>query len=224
MGIRDWPLEERPREKMLKHGASHLSDAELLAVFLRTGVSGTDAIELSRKLLNRFGGFRKLLDAKYSDFKPGMGLGLARYSQLQAVVELAKRHLAETLKQGSAVDSPKSVKDYLKYQLRGRFNEVFGCLFLDNKHRLIGFELLFEGTIDRTHVHPRQVVRRCLELNAAAVIVCHNHPSGGAEPSQEDVYMTSTLKKALGLIDVRLIDHLVVGDADPFSFVEHGLM
>ncbi|MGJ3441976.1 DNA repair protein RadC [Pseudomonas sp. Je.1.5.c] len=224
MGIRDWPLDERPREKMLKLGASHLSDAELLAVFLRTGVSGVNALELSRKLLSHFGGFRRLLETDFSDFKPGMGLGLAKYSQLQAVVELAKRHLAEILKQTAVVESPTFVKDYLKHQLRGEKNEVFGCLFLDNKHYLIGFEVMFKGTIDRAHVHPRQVVRRSLAVNAAAMIVCHNHPSGNAEPSQEDVHLTKILKSSLALIDVRLIDHIIIGDAEPYSFMEHGLL
>ncbi|MHC2146313.1 RadC family protein [Pseudomonas sp. 210_17 TE3656] len=222
MSIRDWPVAERPREKLLEQGAFSLSDAELLAIFLRTGVRGYSAVDLARHLLGQFGGLRGLLEADGKRFNQEFGLGPAKFAQLQAVMEMSRRHLADRLRRGSALQSPQAVKDYLKAQLRHEPHEVFACLFLDNKHRLLGFEVLFRGTIDSTSVYPRQVLKRGLAHNAAALILCHNHPSGIAEPSQADVHLTHRLKKALELVDIRVLDHFIVGDGEPLSMVEHG--
>ncbi|NBB08860.1 DNA repair protein RadC [Pseudomonas sp. SLFW] len=224
MSIRDWPASERPREKLLERGASSLSDAELLAIFLRTGVSGKSAVDLARHLLTQFGSLRALLEANLPAFSAELGLGPAKFAQLQAVMEMAKRHMGENLKRGSALKSPGQVRTYLKALLRDEPHEVFGCLFLDSKNRVQAFEALFQGSINVAHVHPRQVVKRALAHNSAAVILCHNHPSGVCEPSEEDVELTELLKNALAMIDVVVVDHLIVGDGDPMSLVELGLM
>lgn len=224
MSIRDWPLSERPREKLLERGASSLSDAELLAIFLRTGVSGKSAVDLARHLLGQFGGLRALLEADLAAFSHQLGLGPAKYAQLQAVMEMARRNMDEGLKRGSVLSSPFQVRAYLKAMLRHEPHEVFGCLFLDNHNRVLAYEALFQGSINIAHVHARQVVKRALAHNAAGVILCHNHPSGISDPSQSDIDLTERLKDALALIDVTVIDHLIVGDGEPFSMVEHGLM
>ncbi|MCH4869605.1 DNA repair protein RadC [Pseudomonas sp. TMW22089] len=224
MSIRDWPAAERPREKLLEHGASSLSDAELLAIFLRTGVSGKSAVDLARHLLAEFGSLRALLEADLAGFCRQLGLGLAKFSQLQAVLEMSRRHLAERLRRDSALESPQAVRDYLKSLLRHELHEVFGCLFMDSKHRMLSFEVLFRGSIDSASVYPRQVVKRALAHNAAAVIFCHNHPSGVTEPSQADRTLTKRLSDALDLIEVRVLDHFIVGDGEPLSMVEHGWM
>jgi len=212
MSIRDWPASERPREKLLDQGAAALSDAELLAIFLRTGVSGKSAVDLARYLLAEFGSLRALLEADLDQFSAHLGLGPAKFAQLQAVLEMGRRHLAERLRRDSALESPQAVRDYLKARLRHEPHELFGCLFLDAKHRVLAFEVLFHGTIDGASVYPRQVVKRALAQNAAAVILTHNHPSGVAEPSQADRQLTQRLKDALALIDVRVLDHFIVGD------------
>ncbi|MBM3104868.1 DNA repair protein RadC [Pseudomonas sp. P66] len=222
MSIRDWPAAERPREKLLEQGALSLSDAELLAIFLRTGVRGFSAVDLARHLLGQFGGLRGLLEADGKRFNREFGLGPAKFAQLQAVMEMSRRHLADRLRRDSALESPQAVKDYLKAQLRHEPHEVFACLFLDAKHRLLGFEALFNGTIDTASVYPRQVVKRALANNAAALILCHNHPSGVSEPSSADLHLTVRLKEALALVDVRLLDHFIVGDGEPLSMVEQG--
>ncbi|UVE17701.1 DNA repair protein RadC [Pseudomonas sp. LS44] len=222
MSIRDWPAAERPREKLLQHGAGTLSDAELLAIFLRTGVTGKSAVDLARHLLNDFGSLRALLEADLASFSQHLGLGPAKFAQLQAVLEMARRHLAERLRRDSALESPQAVRDYLKAQLRHEAHEVFGCLFLDSKHRVLAFEALFRGTVDGASVYPRQVVKRALAHNAAAVILTHNHPSGVAEPSQADRVLTQRLKEALGYVDVRVLDHFIVGDGEPLSMAELG--
>lgn len=224
MSIRDWPAAERPREKLLEHGASSLSDAELLAIFLRTGVSGKSAVDLARHLLAEFGSLRALLEADLAGFCRQLGLGPAKFSQLQAVLEMSRRHLAERLRRDSALESPQAVRDYLKSLLRHQLHEVFGCLFMDSKHRMLSFEVLFRGSIDSASVYPRQVVKRALAHNAAAVIFCHNHPSGVTEPSQADRTLTKRLSDALDLIEVRVLDHFIVGDGEPLSMVEHGWM
>lgn len=224
MSIRDWPAAERPREKLLEHGASSLSDAELLAIFLRTGVSGKSAVDLARHLLAEFGSLRALLEADLAGFCRQLGLGPAKFSQLQAVLEMSRRHLAERLRRDSALESPQAVRDYLKSLLRHELHEVFGCLFMDSKHRMLSFEVLFRGSIDSASVYPRQVVKRALAHNAAAVIFCHNHPSGITEPSQADRTLTKRLSDALDLIEVRVLDHFIVGDGEPLSMVEHGWM
>lgn len=223
MAITDWPAEERPREKLLLRGAAALSDAELLAIFLRTGLPGKSAVDLARELLQQFDGLRPLLEAGRGEFCRGKGLGEAKYVQLQACLELSRRHLLITLRRGNALTSPDHTRNYLSAQLRDRHQEVFACLFLDNRHRVLGYEELFHGTVDGASVHPREVVRRCIAHNAAAVIMAHNHPSGIAEPSRADEQITERLKQALALIDVRLLDHMIVGDGDITSLAERGL-
>ncbi|OYT84319.1 MAG: hypothetical protein CFE50_05825 [Pseudomonas sp. PGPPP4] len=222
MSIKDWPAQERPREKLLEQGAQALTDAELLAIFLRTGVAGKSAVDLARQLLGEFGSLRALLEADLAAFSAHLGLGPAKFSQLQAVLEMGRRHLAEGLKRDSALESPQQVRDYLKARLRHEPHEIFGCLFLDTRHRVLAFEALFHGTIDGASVYPRQVVKRALAHNAAAVILTHNHPSGIAEPSQADRLLTTRLKDALALVDVRVLDHFIVGDGEPLSMAEYG--
>ncbi|MDH4764716.1 DNA repair protein RadC [Pseudomonas sp. CBMAI 2609] len=222
MSIKDWPAQERPREKLLAQGAQALTDAELLAIFLRTGVAGKSAVDLARQLLGEFGSLRALLEADLAAFSAHLGLGPAKYSQLQAVLEMGRRHLAEGLRRDSALESPQQVRDYLKARLRHEPHEIFGCLFLDTCHRVLAFEALFHGTIDGASVYPRQVVKRALAHNAAAVILTHNHPSGIAEPSQADRLLTTRLKDALALVDVRVLDHFIVGDGEPLSMAEYG--
>lgn len=224
MSIRDWPAAERPREKFLEQGSASLSDAELLAIFLRTGVTGKSAVDLARHLLAEFGSLRALLEADLGSFSRQLGLGPAKFSQLQAVLEMGRRHLAERLRRDSALESPQAVRDYLKSLLRHEHHEVFGCLFMDSKHRMLAFEVLFRGSIDSASVYPRQVVKRALAHNAAAVIFCHNHPSGVPEPSEADRTLTRRLTEALDLIEVRVLDHFIVGDGEPLSMVEHGWM
>jgi DNA repair protein RadC len=224
MAISDWPLDERPREKLLLRGAAALSDAELLAIFLRTGVAGKSAIDLARELLQHFGGLRQLLEANHADFCAGKGLGTAKYTQLQAVLELASRHLLSTLQRDDALTSPDHTRRYLSNRLRGRRQEVFACLFLDNRNRVLTYEELFYGTIDGASVHPREVVSRCLDHNAAAVILAHNHPSGVAEPSRADEQITRRLQQALELVEVRLLDHMIIGDGEITSLAERGIL
>ncbi|WP_158890685.1 MULTISPECIES: DNA repair protein RadC [unclassified Pseudomonas] len=220
MSIKDWPAQERPREKLLAQGAQALTDAELLAIFLRTGVAGKSAVDLARQLLGEFGSLRALLEADLAAFSAH--LGPAKFSQLQAVLEMGRRHLAEGLRRDSALESPQQVRDYLKARLRHEPHEIFGCLFLDTRHRVLAFEALFHGTIDGASVYPRQVVKRALAHHAAAVILTHNHPSGIAEPSQADRLLTTRLKDALALVDVRVLDHFIVGDGEPLSMAEYG--
>ena len=224
MSIRDWPDAERPREKLLSRGAAALSDAELLAIFLRTGKRGCSAVDLARELLTRYGGLRQLLESDQASFCAGPGLGMAKYTQLQAVLEMSQRYLGETLKRGDALQSVADTRRYLTAKLRHHPHEVFACLFLDNRHQVIVFEELFYGTIDGASVHPRQVVKRALHHNAAALILAHNHPSGIAEPSRADEQITLRLKNALDLIDVRVLDHFIVGDGATVSFAERGLL
>ncbi|GLO46014.1 UPF0758 protein [Pseudomonas putida] len=206
----------------MQRGVGSLTDTELLAVFLGSGVRGRNVVELARGLLVKFGGLRQLLEADREAFVGELGLGPVRYSQLQALLEIGRRHLATSIERESAMDSPRTVRRYLKAMLRHEVSEVFGCLFLDTKHRPLAFEILFRGTIDRASVYPREVVRRALLHNAAALILCHNHPSGNSEPSQDDVHLTLSLKRGLALIDVRVLDHIIIGDGEPLSMVEHG--
>ena len=224
MAITDWPLAERPREKLLARGPRALSDAELVAIFLRTGIPGSTAVELARELLTGFGGLRAMLGADSHSFCQMRGLGLAKYAQLQAVVEMSRRQLLETLARGDALTSPQATRRYLQAQLMDEGREVFACLFLDSQHRVIIFEVLFFGTIDSASVYPREVVKCCLRHNAAAVIFAHNHPSGVAEPSQADKRITERLCDALALVDIRVLDHFVVGDGEVVSFAERGLL
>ncbi len=222
MAITDWPLSERPREKLLTLGPATLSDAELLAIFLRTGIAGTDAVSLARQLLQQFGDLRALLGASRSEFCNARGLGEAKYVQLQAVLELSRRFLQQQLKRDTVCSEPAVVRKYLAHQLSGELREVFLVLYLDNQHRMIGSEPLFYGTIDVSPVYPRIVVQHALKHNAAAVILAHNHPSGVAEPSRADRAITERLTQALALVDIRVLDHFVVGDAEVVSFAERG--
>ncbi len=224
MPITDWPLAERPREKLLAHGPQALSDAELLAIFLRTGIAGRTALDLARDLLRRFGGLRVLLAASREELCRAPGLGAAKYAQLQAALEISRRHLGEALTRGSALGSSREAREYLSARLRDLGHEVFCCLFLDNRHRVLAFEELFRGTLNGTAVYPREVVRRALHHNAAAVIFAHNHPSGVSEPSRADELLTRQLKEALALVDIRTLDHLVVGEGEVVSFSERGLL
>lgn len=224
MTIPQWPAAERPREKLLQRGPEALSDAELLAIFLRTGLPGKTAVDLARELLGRFGGLRPLLTATQEDFCAAPGLGDAKYAQLQAILEMARRFSGERLERGTALGSPADTRHYLSMRLRDEPQELFCCLFLDNRHRVLAFEELFRGTLDGAAVYPREVVKRVLAHNAAAVILAHNHPSGVAEPSRADELLTGRLKDALGLVDVRVLDHFVVGDGEVLSFAERGLI
>ncbi|MCW8955809.1 MAG: DNA repair protein RadC [Gammaproteobacteria bacterium] len=223
MAISDWPEEQRPREKLLRNGSEHLSDAELLAIFLRTGLKGKSAVDLASELLQGFGGLRNLLKASQIEFCAHLGLGNAKYAQLQAVLEMARRYLFESMQQGHALTSPDETRQYLSNQLRDYQHEVFAALFLDQRHRVICFEQLFNGTIDGASVYPREVVKKALAYNAAAIIFAHNHPSGVAEPSQADRRITRKLTDALALVDIRVLDHFIVGE-EVISFAERGLL
>ncbi|WAH58991.1 DNA repair protein RadC [Pseudomonas silvicola] len=222
MSIQNWPVAERPREKLLRQGAASLSDAELLAIFLRTGVPGKSAVDLARELISRFGGLRALVAADQVAFSEQAGLGPAKFAQLQAVMEMGRRHLAEQLYKEPSLESPAAVRDYLKAVLRHEAREVFGCLFLDTKHRPLGFEILFQGSIDSASVYPREVIKRALARNAAALILAHNHPSGNPQPSQADRVLTKRLKESLEYVEVRVLDHFIVGEGEPLSMVEYG--
>lgn len=222
MAITDWPADERPREKLLQRGPSALSDAELLAIFLRTGVRGKSAVHLARELLDQYKGLGNLLAADRASFCSSHGLGSAKFAQLQAVLEMGRRHLREQIHRSDVLTSPQQTRDYLRARLAGYPYEVFACLFLDNRHRVIEYEELFRGTIDGASVHPREVVRRSLSHNAAALILAHNHPSGVAEPSQADRAITRRLKSALELVDIRLLDHIIIGSGEISSLAELG--
>lgn len=224
MAITDWPDSERPREKLLERGSESLSDAELLAIFLRTGARGLTAVDLAREQLHGSGGLRALLEMSPARMASVPGMGMARRAQLLAALELGKRYLAQKLERGALLDRPDKAGELLTAQLRGYPHEVFACLFLDNKHRVVAFEKLFYGTIDGAAVYPREVVRRAMEHNAAALILAHNHPSGVAEPSQADHAITRRLVDALALVDVRVLDHLVIGDGGWVSLAERGAL
>ncbi len=223
MAITDWPEDERPRERLLARGAAAVSDAELLAIFLRVGVRGKSAVDLGRELLARFGSLNRLFAAPLAEFAAVPGMGTAKYAQLQAVLEMARRALGERLAARELLSSPQAVRDYLRLSLAGLPHEVFVALWLDAQNRLIACEELFRGTLTQTAVYPREVVKRALARNAAAVILAHNHPSGLAEPSAADEALTRALKEALALVDVRVLDHFIVaGTAPPLSLAERG--
>lgn len=224
MVIKNWPSAERPREKLLEKGAHALSDAELLAIFLRTGVKGKTAVDIARDLLNDFGNLRALLLASKKEFCQHQGLGNAKYAQLQAVVEMAKRHLACDVKKGIKIDNIQKTKTFLEAQLRDKDHEVFSAMFLDSQHQLIMYKELFQGSLDSASVYPREVVKEAINLGAGAIIFAHNHPSGVAEPSEADVYITQKLVKALGLIDIRVLDHFIVGSERSMSFAQRGII
>jgi DNA repair protein RadC len=224
MGIADWPEDERPRERLLKLGAGALSEAELLAIFLRTGIAGKSAVELGRDLLDRFGSLHRLFAAPLEDVAAVRGLGPAKYVQLQAVVEMARRALAEQIQDRDAMSSTQAVRDYLRLSLGARPHEVFVAMFLDAQNRLLGCEELFRGTLTQTSVYPREVVKTALRYNAAGVIFAHNHPSGVAEPSRADELLTQTLKQALSLVEIKTLDHFIVDGSKTIYFAERGLL
>lgn len=224
MRLNDWPVGERPREKLNRHGAEHLSEADLLAILMGSGATHLNAVELARRLLVHFGGLRALLAASATELGGQVGLGPARIARLQVLPELANRWLAERLPHGEALRDPASASQFLMLRLRDRPYESFCCLFLDNRHRVIQFSELFRGTIDGAAVYPREVVKDALANNAAAVILAHNHPSGIAEPSQADERITKRLKAALALVDIRLLDHLIIGDGETTSLCARGLV
>ena len=224
MPINEWPETERPREKLLRHGPEYLSDAEILAIFLRTGTRGNTAVDLARELLSSHGGLRKLLEADAASLCAVRGLGTAKVVQLHAAIELGKRYITAGLQQMDVLSDPKATRVYLLHQLRAYQHEVFACLFLNNRHHIISFDKMFNGTIDGASVYPREVVKRALKYNAAAVIFVHNHPSGIAEPSPADISLTTRLKAALELVDIRVLDHFIVGNNEATSFAERGLL
>lgn len=224
MAITDWPVDERPRERLIKHGAEALSDAELLAVFLRVGVSGKSAVDLAREMVGHFGSLGQLFSASLNDFSKINGLGPAKYAQLQAVLELSRRAMYEDLQAGIALSSPQAVKQYLQLLLGRKPYESFAVLFLDVKNRLISCDELFRGTLTQTSVYPREIVKAALAHNAASIILAHNHPSGAPDPSPADKTLTQMLKQAMALVDVRVLDHLIVTAREVYSFAEHGFM
>ena len=223
MAIPDWPVAERPRERLLAHGAAALSDAELLALFLRTGIRGKSAVELARELLARFNGLGGLM-ASPANLQDVRGLGPAKTAQLAAVMEVAKRCLRQDLQSGGALTSPGAVRDYLRLAIAEREHEVFVCLWLDAQHRVTSCEELFRGTLTQTSVYPREIVKAALRANAAAVIFAHNHPSGVAQPSQADELLTRNLKEALALVEIKVLDHFIVAGSQTLSFAERGLL
>lgn len=224
MAITDWPVSERPRERLISQGADVLSDAELLAIFLRTGVRGQSAVDLARALLAHFGSLNRLFAATFDQFCAVPGLGPAKYAQLQAVLEMARRALAERSQREDVLSSPQAVRDYLRLRLALREHEVFAAVFLDAQNRVIALEELFRGSLKETSVYPREVVKRALHHNAAGVIFAHNHPSGVAEPSRADEALTRALKDALALVEVRVLDHFIVAAGGTLSFAERGLL
>lgn len=224
MAITDWAAEDRPREKLLQRGANALTDAELLAIFLRTGTKGKSAVDLAQDLLEEFGSLQALLGADQTRFCESHGLGNAKYAQLQAILEMAKRHFIETINRGDALRCSEATRAYLSAQLRSYDYEVFACLFLDSQHRMIRLQELFRGTINASSIYPREVVKQALSCNAAAVILAHNHPSGLNFPSEADRKITDRLKQALALFDIQILDHFIIGDNTPYSFAENGLI
>lgn len=224
MAIHDWPAQERPREKLLTHGAAALSDAELLAIFLRMGVRGKSAVDLARDLLQQFKSLNGIFSATKVEMQSMHGMGSSKYCQLQAVLEMSKRALNETLQQVDSFQAPSQVKAYLQLNLSHLAREVFGVLFLDTQNRLLAYEQLFQGTLMQTSVYPREVVKRALAHNAAAVILCHNHPTGVAQPSHADQQITQVLKEALALMDIKVLDHIIIAGQQSYSFNEKGEM
>lgn len=224
MAIPDWPISERPREKLLHKGVTTLSDTELLAIFLRTGIAGKSAVDLARELLLHFGSLTNIFAANQDRFCRLPGMGIAKYTQLQAVLEMARRALSEKLKNGNAMNSPEMVRDFLRLSLANKQHEVFIGIFLDAKNHTIATEELFSGTLTQASVYPREIVKRALHHNAAAIIFAHNHPSGIAEPSHADKILTQSLKQALAMIDVKVLDHFIIGNGTTMSFAEQNLI
>ncbi|OZA04919.1 MAG: hypothetical protein B7X95_08440 [Methylophilaceae bacterium 17-44-8] len=224
MAITDWPQDERPREKLMHQGVGVLSDAELLAIFLRVGVAGKSAVDLARDLLHQFGNLNGIFSATLTQISQVHGMGASKYCQLQAIFEMCQRALSEQMQLRDVLSSPKQVRDYLMLKLGALSREVFMVIMVDAQNRVLAQEILFEGTLTQTSVYPREVVKRALHYNAASVILAHNHPSGIAEPSKADETLTQSLKQALALVDVRVLDHFIVAGNSTLSFVERGLL
>lgn len=224
MNIVQWPEQDRPREKLLQKGAAALSDAELLAIFIRTGVQGKTAVDIAREIILNLGGLNGLLSADREHLLSYSGMGPAKVAQIEAALEMSRRALESEMNRGNCFNGAAQTATYVKAQLAGESREVFACLFLDNQHRLISFEKMFFGSIASASVYPREIVKRALELGAAAVILAHNHPSGVAEPSQSDLQITQRISQALDLVDIRTLDHFIIGDGKPVSFAERGLI
>ncbi len=224
MAITDWHENDRPREKLIKFGAKSLSDAELLAIFLRVGVKGKSAVELAQDLLNHFGSLHNLLNANEQEFCHAKGLGQAKFVQLQAVLEISQRHFESGLNKGDAMENPAQVAKYLTTHIGQQSRETFGVLLLDQQNQLLSFQPVFTGTLNKASIHNREIIKIVLEHNAAAVILAHNHPSGDPNPSQEDIKLTENLINTFKLIEVRCLDHIIIGDHGRWvSFVEQGL-
>lgn len=224
MAIINWPVTERPREKLLQHGAKYLSDAEILAIFLRTGVRGKTALDIARELLTEFGGLKKLCNTDVQTLLQKSGFGKAKYACLQAALELGQRYLKDTHSVGETLPSSEAAKKFLQHRLKDYPHEVFACLFLNSHHRILGYEELFHGTINESSVYPREVVKRSLSYNAAKIILAHNHPSGDPTPSQADCELTLLLKETLAIVDTKVIDHIIVGHGECVSLAESGQM
>jgi len=224
MAITDWPANERPREKLLNNGAGSLSDAELLAIFLRVGTRGKTALDLARDLINHYGSLKSLLASKQTDFCAFPGMGPAKYVQLQASLEISKRYFHDEMRESNSITNPDATKQFLRRALSNKKHEVFACLYLNTQHLILAFEELFTGTLDAASVYPREVVRHVIDKGAAAVIFCHNHPSGSTAASQADILLTERLTRALELIDVRVLDHMIVAGNQVTSFAEQGLL
>jgi len=220
--IKEWPETERPREKLLKSGANSLTDAELLAIFIRTGIPGKTALDMAREILLSAGNLRKVFDISKSDFCQIQGFGEAKYVQFQAVLELGRRYLKERIEKGGFINDPRASRDYLTMTLRDKSYEAFYAIFLDSKNRVIQCQELFRGTIDYASVPVREVVKEALKHNASSMVVAHNHPSGVAEASPADLALTRSLYAALDMIGVRLLDHFIIGELDVVSFAEMG--
>lgn len=223
MPITDWPLEDRPREKLMRRGEQALTDAELIAIFLNVGLRGKTALDIAKELLSEYGNLKKLLGAPSHLVINKPGIGIAKYAQLKAAIELGRRYLNQHHTIGSVLNSSQLTQQFLTYHLREHKNEVFACLFMDNHLRLICFEKLFYGTINETSVYPREILRRGLCHNAAKIILAHNHPSGNPMPSLADKEITALIKQALNLVDMDVVDHIIIGDPDNFSFAEAGI-
>ena len=222
MSIRNWPEQQRPREKLLQQGPNSLSDSELLAIFLRTGVSGKSAVQVAQELINQCGSLGNLLTASQTEFCRGHGLGTAKFAQLQAVLEMSRRYLLEEVRQPDALTSPDKVRKFLIQHFRALRVEVFGCLYLNTQNQIIEFEELFSGTLDSAAVYPREVAVRALEASAKSVILVHNHPSGNPEPSRADIEITERLKSALALLEIRVLDHIIIAQTQMVSLAERG--
>lgn len=222
MPITDWPKDDRPREKLLHLGEKYLTDAELIAIFINNGVRGQTALDIAKELLKEFGNIKQLLSAPKKSLLQKCGIGNAKYAALKAALELGRRYLTVNIDLGEALNSSHKTKQFLSDRLRENKNEVFACLFMDNHFRFLSFEELSQGTINETHIYPREIIKRALTHNAAKVILAHNHPSGLASPSAMDKETTQIIQQGLGFIDVDVIDHIIIGEDDYFSFADHG--